>query len=76
VHDCVDSRKRPGQRYAVQNVTFQQLTPGGQKFMPRAQIVKNDRFMASVFERANGMTADVTRSAGDQNNHATLLSRA
>jgi hypothetical protein len=69
VHNRIGSRQHSREGGRIQHVTFHELKPGGQEFMPGAEIVKNDNFMPCAPLGPRGMTAYVSCPANDQYNH-------
>ena len=48
--------------------------PAARDFVAGAQVVEDNDFMTSAFERPGGMAPDVSRAADDENNHCRFLS--
>src|SRR5579859_3810852 len=69
VHDCVSPRERGCKSIRIQNVALDQLKTGRQGFIAGAKIVEDDDIVPGALKRPRRMTADVSRTTNDQDDH-------
>ena len=74
VHDGIGSRQHSRQRGGIQHVALDQFKARRQRFIAGAKIVENDDFMPGALQRPGRVTADVSRTTDDQNDHVNSLS--
>ena len=53
----------------VEDVAFYEFESVGEEFVTGREIVEDDDLVAGAAESSRGMTADVSRTADDENDH-------
>ena len=74
VHDGIASGQHSHQCRGIQHVAFDEFKSGSETFKARAEIIEDYDFMPRALQRPGSMTADVSRTANDQNDQVLFLS--
>ena len=67
VHDRIHPPQRSRQSSHIGNIAPHQLESGGQKLVPRRQIVIDHNLVPTAPQGARRMASDISRSSNDQN---------
>src|SRR5579871_3362876 len=74
MHDGIGPLKRSRESRGIKHVAADQFETGSQQLIARTEIVKDDDFMPDTPQRACGVTADVSGSSNDQDDHVRFPS--
>src|SRR5579859_5540217 len=67
MHDCIRAGECWSKRLRIENVALDQFEPRRQEFIAGAEIVENDDLVPGALQGTSRMTADISRTANDQN---------